>query len=168
MEQSPSWAANVTSASRHSLYVTEPTIFTRPTTFRYPQPDQSNPIQWFLRIHYDIILPSTTKFSKMSLPLTFPTKILYGLLLSHTCYTSSPSHFIDLITRIIFGEQYESWSSLLFSLLHSPVTLSLLSPGVFTAILFSDILCPCSFLIVKVKVKQSRYRPGVAQRVPES
>jgi hypothetical protein len=41
-----------------------------------------------------------------------------------------PAHviFLDLITRIIFGEQYRSLSSSLCSLLHSPVTSSLLGP----------------------------------------
>jgi hypothetical protein len=33
-----------------------------------------------------------------------------------------------LITRIIFGDEYRSLSSSLYSLLHSPVTLSLLGP----------------------------------------
>jgi hypothetical protein len=36
-----------------------------------------------------------------------------------------PGHFtLDFMTRIIFGEQHESWSSPLFSLLQSPVTSS--------------------------------------------
>jgi len=126
----------------------EPTVFTTPATFHYPEPDQFNPrfSPWFLRIHYDIILPSTTKFSKMSFPLTFPTKTLHELHLSHTCYTSSSSQFIDLITRIMFGEEYEPWSSSLCNPLHSPLNSALLSPGVFPGILFSNILCLCSCL----------------------
>jgi hypothetical protein len=130
--------------STHSLHVMEQTVFTRPTTCRYSEADQSNPrfSPWFLRIHYDILL-STTKFSKLSLPLTFPTTPLYELLLSHTCYTPSSSHFTDLITRIIFGEEYESWKCSLFNLIYSPVTSPPLSPGVLPAILFSYIPCQC-------------------------
>ena len=133
--------------SRHSVRVTEPTVFTRPTTFRYPEPDKSNQrfSLRFLRTHFDIILPSMTKFYKLSLPLTFPTKTLYEFLLFHTCYTSGSSHFIDLITRIIW---YESWSSLLFSLFRSPVTSSLLCPGVSPGVMFSNIICLYSFLKV--------------------
>jgi hypothetical protein len=35
-----------------------------------------------------------------------------------------------VIIRILFGEEYKSWSSLLCSLLHYPVTLSLLGPNI--------------------------------------
>jgi hypothetical protein len=43
-----------------------------------------------------------------------------------------PSHIIllDFITRTIVVDQYRSWSSLLLSFLHSPVTLSLLGPNI--------------------------------------
>ena len=37
---------------------------------------------------------------------------------------------LDFITRTILGEEYKSFSSLLYSLLHSPVTSSLLGPNV--------------------------------------
>jgi len=44
---------------------------------------------------------------------------------------------LDLITRIVFGEQYRSLSSSLCRFLHSPVTSSLLGPNILLNTLFS-------------------------------
>ena len=71
----------------------------------------------FLQIHLTIIFPSKPGSSKWSLkiglfPSGLPTKTLYTPLLS-PIGTTSPAHLIllDLITRIIFGEEYRSLSS---------------------------------------------------------
>ena len=82
-------------------------------------------------------------------PSHFPTKTLYSPLLSPT-HATCPAHLIllDVITRIIFCDEYRSWRSSLCSLLHFPVTSSLLDPDIFLNILFSNTLSLCSFLIL--------------------
>ena len=45
-----------------------------------------------------------------------------------------------LITRIVLGEEYRSLSTSLCSLLHSPVTSSLLGPNILISTLFSNTL----------------------------
>ena len=70
----------------------------------------------------NIILPTTL----FLYPSGFPTKTLYKPLLSPIRATC-PTHLtrLDLITRIIFGEEYKSLSPSSCSFLHSPVTSSL-------------------------------------------
>ena len=107
----------------------------------YRQPDQSSPCpqptSWrfilILSFHLSLGLPSGL------FPSGFPTKTLYASLLSLIRVTS-PAHLIllDLITRVIFGEQYRSLSSSLCIFLHSPVTSSLLGPNILLGTLFSN------------------------------
>jgi hypothetical protein len=57
----------------------------------------------------------------VSFPQVSPSKPCMQLCSSHTCYILRPSHFLDLITRIIFVEEYRSYSSSLCSFLLFPV-----------------------------------------------
>ena len=66
-----------------------------------------------------------------------PAKALYTPLMAPTRATC-PAHLNPpyMITRMIFGEEYRAQSSLLCSLLQSPVTSSLLGPNILLSTLF--------------------------------
>jgi hypothetical protein len=116
---------------------------------------QINPVpapSYFLKMHFNIILPSMPGSSKWTRSLrsvnqnpvcTYPVP--------RTCHL--PAHFIllDLITRVIFGE-YRWLISSLCRLLHSPVTSSLLGPNIFLSTLFSNTLSLCCTLSVRGQV----------------
>ena len=94
-----------------------------------PEPDQSSPsphpASW-----RSILISSSHLFLGLLSDLFiwgFPIKTLCASLLSplHASYPA-PLVLLDLITQIIFNEDYISWSSSLCSLLHAPVAQFLL------------------------------------------
>jgi len=94
--------------------------------------------------------------------LRLPSGLLPSGLASKTLYACPlfpirakyPTYLIlfDLITRIIFGEQYRTKSSSLCSLLPSPVTSSLLGPNILLSTLFSNTLSLCSSLNMRGQI----------------
>ena len=61
------------------------------------------PKSHFMKIHINVILPSTSGSPKC-FSLRFPHKNHAYVSLPHTCHMPGPSHFLDLITRKILGE----------------------------------------------------------------
>jgi len=90
-----------------------------PVTCTYPEPDPSSP--WlpshFLKVHLNNILPSTPGSSKWSLSLKFPQQNpVYTSHLPVRATHTAHLILLDLMTRIILGEDYGSLSSSLRSL----------------------------------------------------
>ena len=78
-------------------------------TFPHTEPARSShcPTTQFLKIHLNIIFPSTPGSSKWSLSLRFPHQnIVYISALSHTCYMTRPSHSSRFVHLKILGVEY--------------------------------------------------------------
>ena len=98
-----------------------------------------NPTSYFLNTHFNIILPSKPASSKWSLSLRFPHQnLVYTSPLPTRARFTAHLIFLDLITRIIFGEEDRSLSSSLCSFLHSSVISSLLGPNTLLCTLLSS------------------------------
>ena len=105
--------------------------------YKFPPPlpilSQISPVHVFLyyllRIHFNIIFPFTPSSSNWIPFLRFPYQNSVFPLLSpiRATYPAHLTH-LDLITWLIFGKQYRSSSSSLYSFQYCPVTLSLLGP----------------------------------------
>ena len=82
-----------------------------------------------------------------------PTKSLYAPFLPPIRATCLAYLFLlHSVTRITLGELYRSLCSSLGSLLHSPVTSSLLGPNIFLTTPFSKTLGPFSSLKVRAQL----------------
>ena len=93
--------------------------------FNNPYSDSNNPITQFdiVSLRLILILSShlSQHFPKGLFPVCLPVKILNALLPSFIQGTWPPYlNILDLITLTMLGEWYKLWSSLLWSLLHSP------------------------------------------------
>ena len=107
----------------------------------------------FVKIHLNIILPSTSWSPEWSLSLRFPHQNLVHTSPSlQTYHMPRQSIILNFITRTILGEEYRSLSSSLCNFLHSPVTPSLLGPNILLNTLFSNTLSLCSSLNVSDQV----------------
>ena len=160
MVQSPSWEANWFAASEEipAFHGTRRfiTAFTsvRHLSLSWASPIQSiypHPTSWrsilILSTHLRLGLPSGL------LPSGLSTKTLYNPL-SSLIRATCPAYLIllDFITRTILGEEYNSFSSSLCSLLHSPVTSSLLDPNILLNTIFSTTLSFLSSRNIKDQV----------------
>ena len=151
MEQSPFWKANRSLASQEIPRILwNPKIHYRihNSQTHVPFLNQIDSVHSTSRKSI-LILSSHLRLGVPSglLPSGFPTKTLYVPLLSPIRATC-PAHLtlLDLITRIIFGEEYRAWSSSSCSFFHSPVTSSLFGPDIFLRAPFSKILSLHYFL----------------------
>jgi len=146
--QSPSWEANWFAASQEIPRISRnPKVHYR--THKRPPPvsilGKTNPVHiptsHLLEIHPNIIHPSMPSSPQWSPSLRFLHQDpIHSLLFTHTRHMPSPSHSSRFYHPTILGEEYKSFSSSLWNLLHSPVTSTLLGPNILLNTMFSNTL----------------------------
>ena len=154
MVRSPSWAANRFAASQEIPRISRnPKVHYR-THKRSPPVSilgQPNPVHiptsHLLEIHPNIIHPSTPRSPQWSPSLRFPHQ---NPLLTRTCHMPNPSHSSRFYHPHDIGWGYRSFISSLCSLLHSPVTSSLLGPNILLNTMFSNTLSRRVHTIFKI------------------
>ena len=127
-----------------------------PATCPYPESHQSTPclLSHFLKIYVNFFLPSTPRSSRWSLSPRFPKQSPVWTSAVPPILATCLAHliFLNLITLTIFGEEYRSLSSSLFSFPHSHVTSYLLGPNTLLSALCSNTLSLRSSLSVNDQV----------------
>ena len=127
MEQGSSWEAKSSSLVKKflALYGNPRfiTVFTWTChlSLSWARSIHSTPWYYFLKIHFNIILPSTPRCSKLPRSFRFPDQIpVCFSTLPRTCYMSRPSTSSWSLTRTIFGDYGPRSSS--YNQLQSPVS----------------------------------------------
>ena len=80
-------------------------------TYPYPEPDQSSPYppsSDILKIHLNIILPSTCGSYKWPLSLRLPHQNVCTCPFHHTCYMPRPSHWFDHPNNICWARHHSA------------------------------------------------------------
>jgi len=157
MEQNSSWEAN-SHLSSHGI----PCLPLIPEVYyglhlvpilSQMHPVHTSPAPYFPKVHSNIILPSTPRYSKWAVPLTFPNQNIVCISHISPIRATCPARLIllYLITVMISGEAYKLWSSSLCSLLQ-PRSSFLLGTNILLSALFSVTLNLCSSLSVRDQV----------------